>query len=135
MLAKMAVQRAGPLVVTFYRSLVAAFIALLVGLVTGHLEIPGGHMLLVLAGASLCGSFVANVAFYTSLMHIDLTEATAIKTLQPFFVIATAYCVFATFPTAQQLAGGALILLGILIFLRARAPRLVRGAAPLPLRT
>ncbi len=122
-LAKMAVRRAGPLVITFYRSLIAALAALVCGLVTGRLEMPSGTTLLVIAGASLAGSFLANVAFYASLVRIDVTEATAIKTSQPFFVILAAWFAFQTFPSPQQLFGGLLIVGGIVLLLFARRMR------------
>lgn len=125
-LVKMAVRRVSPLVVIFYRSLLASAIALVYGLATGRLQMPAGGTLAIIAAASLAGSFLANVTFYASLARIDVTRATAIKTLQPFFVLVAAYLVFTTLPTSRQVLGGAIIVTGILCLLYGR--RLVRRA-------
>jgi len=125
-LVKMAVRKVSPLVVIFYRSLLASFIALVYGLITGRLQMPSGETLLIIAAASLAGSFLANVTFYASLARIDVTQATAIKTMQPFFVLLAAYVVFTTLPTSQQVLGGAIIVSGILLLLYGR--RMVRRA-------
>jgi len=123
-LVKMAVRRVSPLVVIFYRSLLASVIALVYGLATGRLQMPDGKTMAIIAVASLAGSFLANVTFYASLARIDVTRATAIKTLQPFFVLMAAYLVFTTLPTSRQVLGGAIIVTGILCLLYGR--RLVR---------
>jgi len=125
-LVKVAVRKVSPLVVIFYRSLLASSIALVYGLATGRMQMPSGRTLLIMAAASLAGSFLANVTFYASLARIDVTQATAIKTLQPFFVLLAAYVVFTTLPTGQQLLGGAIIVTGILCLLYGR--RSVRRA-------
>jgi drug/metabolite transporter (DMT)-like permease len=125
-LVKLAVRKVSPLVVIFYRSLLASGIALAYGVATGRLQMPAGRTLLIIAGASLAGSFMANVTFYASLARIDITRATAIKTLQPFFVLMAAYAVFTTLPTSRQLLGGGIIVTGILCLLYGR--RLVRRA-------
>jgi len=125
-LVKLAVRRVSPLVVIFYRSLLASGIALVYGLATSRLQMPSTETLLIIMAASLAGSFLANVTFYASLSRIDVTKATAIKTLQPFFVIMAAYLVFTTLPTGQQLLGGAIIVIGILCLLYGR--RAVRQA-------
>ena len=123
-LVKVAVRKVSPLVVIFYRSLLASGIALVYGMATRRLEMPSGQTLLIIVVASLAGSFMANVTFYASLARIDVTRATAIKTLQPFFVLTVAYAVFTTLPTSQQLLGGAIIVTGILCLLYGR--RMVR---------
>ena len=125
-LVKMAVRRVSPLVVIFYRSLLASVIALVYGLATGRLQMPDGRTMAIIAVASLAGSFLANVTFYASLARIDVTRATAIKTLQPFFVLMAAYLVFTTLPTSRQVLGGAIIVTGILCLLYGR--RMVRRA-------
>ena len=125
-LVKMAVRRVSPLVIIFYRSLLASAIALVYGLATGRLQMPAGGTLAIIAVASLAGSFLANVTFYASLARIDVTRATAIKTLQPFFVLVAAYLVFTTLPTSRQVLGGAIIVTGILCLLYGR--RMVRRA-------
>ena len=119
-LVKLAVRKVSPLVIIFYRSLMASAIALVYGLATGRLQMPSVETLLVIVGASLAGSFLANVTFYASLSRIDVTQATAIKTLQPFFVLLASYLVFTSFPTGQQLLGGAIIVTGILCLLYGR---------------
>ncbi len=123
-LVKLAVRKVSPLVVIFYRSLLASAIALVYGLAMGRLEIPSAGTLAIIAAASLAGSFMANVTFYASLARIDVTRATAIKTLQPFFVLVAAYLVFTTLPSSRQVLGGAIIVMGILFLLQGR--RMVR---------
>jgi len=125
-LVKMAVRRVSPLVIIFYRSLLASAIALVYGVATGRLQVPAGGTLAIIAVASLAGSFLASVTFYASLARIDVTRATAIKTLQPFFVLMAAYLVFTTLPTSRQVLGGAIIVTGILCLLYGR--RMVRRA-------
>ncbi|PYQ10463.1 MAG: hypothetical protein DMH00_11185 [Acidobacteria bacterium] len=123
-LVKLAVRKVSPVVVIFYRSLLASSLALLYGLLTGRLQMPTGKVLLIIAAASLGGSFMANVTFYAALARLDVTRATAIKTMQPFFVLLAAYLAFTTLPSSQQLLGGAIIVTGILCLLYGR--RMVR---------
>jgi len=123
-LVKLAVRKVSPLVVIFYRSLLASVLALVYGLVSGRMQLPSMNVLLIIMFASLAGSFMANVTFYAALARIDVTRATAIKTMQPFFVLLAAYLAFTTLPTSQQLFGGAIIVLGILFLLHGR--KLVR---------
>ena len=123
-LVKLAVRKVSPLVVIFYRSLLASVLALVYGSLTGRMQLPSAKVLLIIMGASLAGSFMANVTFYAALARIDVTRATAIKTMQPFFVLLAAYLAFTTLPTSQQLFGGAIIVLGILFLLHGR--KLVR---------
>jgi drug/metabolite transporter (DMT)-like permease len=123
-LVKLAVRKVSPLVVIFYRSLLASTIALVYGFLSGRLQMPSGKALAIIAAASLGGSFMANVTFYAALARIDVTQATAIKTMQPFFVLLAAYLAFTTLPTSQQLLGGAIIVAGILCLLYGR--RMVR---------
>ena len=123
-LVKLAVRKVSPLVVIFYRSLLASVLALVYGSLTGRMQVPSMKVLLIIMGASLAGSFMANVTFYAALARIDVTRATAIKTMQPFFVLLAAYFAFTTLPTSQQLFGGAIIVLGILFLLHGR--KLVR---------
>jgi len=123
-LVKIAVRKVSPIVVIFYRSLLASGLALIYGLLTGRLQMPPAKVLMIIAAASLGGSFMANVTFYAALARIDVTQATAIKTMQPFFVLLAAYLAFTTLPTSQQLLGGAIIIMGILCLLYGR--RMVR---------
>jgi drug/metabolite transporter (DMT)-like permease len=123
-LVKLAVRKVSPIVVIYYRSLLASSLGLVYGLISGRLQIPPRRELLIIAAASLGGSFMANVTFYAALARIDVTRATAIKTMQPFFVLLAAYAAFATLPSPQQLMGGGIIVVGILCLLYGR--RLVR---------
>lgn len=123
-LVKLAVRRVSPVVVIFYRSLLASGLALIYGILTGRLSLPPAREVMIIAAASMGGSFMANVTFYAALARIDVTRATAIKTMQPFFVLLAAYAAFTTLPTSQQLMGGAIIVVGILCLLYGR--RLVR---------
>ena len=123
-LVKIAVRKVSPLVVIFYRSLLASTLALIYGFLTGRLQMPSAEVFFIIMVASLAGSFMANVTYYAALARIDVTRATAIKTMQPFFVLMAAYLAFTTLPTSQQLLGGAIIVMGILCLLYGR--RLVR---------
>jgi drug/metabolite transporter (DMT)-like permease len=123
-LVKIAVRKVSPLVVIFYRSLLASTLALIYGFLSGRLQMPSSKVFLIIMAASLGGSFMANVTFYAALARIDVTRATAIKTMQPFFVLLAAYLAFTTLPTSQQVLGGAIIVMGILCLLYGR--RMVR---------
>ncbi|HEU5154369.1 MAG TPA: DMT family transporter, partial [Gemmatimonadales bacterium] len=123
-LVKLAVRKVSPIVVIFYRSLIASVVALCYGLISGRMQTLPWNVFLIIVGASLGGSFLANVTFYASLARIDVTRATAIKTMQPFFVLLAAYLAFTTLPTSQQLMGGAIIVAGIVCLLYGR--RMVR---------
>src|SRR5262249_19128377 len=70
-LVKLAVRKVSPLVVIFYRSLLASSLALVYGFVTGRIQMPSGRTFLIIASASLAGSFLANVTFYAALARID----------------------------------------------------------------
>ena len=72
-----------------------------------------------LVGVGVVAPFVAIQAFYAGARRIGAAQAALVSTIEPFYTIALAAILFGESLAPMQLAGGALIILGVLI---AQAP-------------
>ena len=72
-----------------------------------------------LVGVGVVATFVAIQAFYAGAKRVGAAQASLVSTIEPFYTIALAAILFGETLAPIQLAGGALIILGVLI---AQAP-------------
>jgi drug/metabolite transporter (DMT)-like permease len=90
----------------------------LLALVTGRPVLPGevpGEAWFGLVGVGVLATFVAIQAFYAGAQRVGAAQAALISTVEPIWTIALAGILFGIALTPVQLAGGALILGGVLI--------------------
>jgi drug/metabolite transporter (DMT)-like permease len=72
-----------------------------------------------LVGVGVVATFVAIQTFYAGARRVGAAQAALVSTIEPFYTIALAAILFGESLAPLQLAGGALIILGVLI---AQAP-------------
>jgi drug/metabolite transporter (DMT)-like permease len=90
----------------------------LAALASGRPVLPGdvpGEAWLGLAGVGVLATFVAIQAFYAGAQRVGAAQAALISTVEPIWTIALAAILFGIALTPVQLAGGVLILGGVLI--------------------
>ena len=102
----------------------AATITVVIGTIsiaTGQFHIvPSWPHLTVLALGAVVGPFASQFLFFYSLQRIALSEAGIVRATTPIFVAVYSLIFLRMFPTAQQLASGAIVVAGILILSLAR---------------
>ena len=75
------------------------------------------------------------VLFYKSLERIEVSKAAALRTLDPFVVVIYAFFIFQTKPSIQELAGGSLIVAGVIIIMMKSSIRSLSRRAGRKIRT
>ncbi len=85
---------------------------------TGHpvlpAEIPGGAWPGIL-GVGVIAGFLATQGFYAGAQRIGAAQAALLSTVEPLWTIVAAYLVLGEVLSPLQLAGGALILAGVIL--------------------
>lgn len=96
---------------TFYTAL---FLTISVGLIQGLNPLPLEHLPLMMIGTTLTG-VIGFLFFYKALEHADVSQVSIIRSADPFIVVIYSLIIFQTVPTGQELLGGTLIVLGVVI--------------------
>jgi drug/metabolite transporter (DMT)-like permease len=125
-MAKYAVRHLAPLVLAGYRGLSISALLLLYALVWGQWEWVDGGTLAVMAGGAFIGPFLGHVLNYASLLRVDAGKAAIVTAVQPLFVTLYTIFLFGDWPTLQQMAGGALAIVGAVLVFRGRYGQLAR---------
>jgi drug/metabolite transporter (DMT)-like permease len=114
-IAKIAVSRAHPTIMVFYRVFIAALIIGTWNLLTGRadFDVPTSHWLVLALGA-LLGPTLSFHLMYRSYRYWDLSRSSMVLITQPLFVLPLAYVFLDLFPARRELLGGGLIFLGAL---------------------
>ena len=81
-----------------------------------------------LAGVGVMSTFIAIQTFYAGAQRVGAAQAALISTVEPIWTIALAAFIFGLGLTPIQLAGGVLIIVGVLI--AQTGPAAERGASP-----
>jgi len=87
-------------------------------------SVPGSFALLpaktfmrVMVG-SFFGPFMTVISSYKALEYMDAGKVALFGSLQPFFVMISAFLFFGTFPGPRGIAGGILMVIGNIVFIR-----------------
>jgi len=72
-------------------------------------------LLILTLTAAFVGAFLGFVFFYKSLSFYELSKATSVRSVEPFFAVIFALIFLSVAPTLPQLFGGTLIVVGIII--------------------
>ena len=104
----------------------------LIALAGGQPVLPAdvpGEAWFGLAGVGILSTFVAIQTFYAGAQRVGAAQAALISTVEPIWTIALAALLFSVGLTPVQLAGGALIIVGVLIAQTGPAGERVAGPA------
>jgi drug/metabolite transporter (DMT)-like permease len=113
--AKIAVARAHPDIMVFYRVIIAAMIIALWNLLTGstNFQVELSYWLVLLLGAFL-GPTLSFYLMYRAYRYWDLSKASVVIIAQPLFVLPMAYLFLGRLPAQKELWGGLVIMIGAL---------------------
>ncbi|MGQ9457186.1 MAG: DMT family transporter [Anaerolineae bacterium] len=109
-----------PTALAGFRALGTSFFLGLYVLATGRWHPPSLHAVLWMLGGAFFGPFLANSLNYRAIMHIGVARMSIIRNVQPLFLIPVAYLFLGTVPGLRQLAGGVVVLAGVLLVVLAR---------------
>ncbi|HJL02595.1 MAG TPA: DMT family transporter [Polyangiaceae bacterium LLY-WYZ-15_(1-7)] len=128
------IRRIDPVTVNVFR-LVLAVAALGAWLIPrGTLDGLSTELWLATALAAACGPFASRLCLMFAVRHISAARTKLITLLSPVFAFALEIAWLGTFPSARELAGGGLILAGVLLpMLADRARRRPGSRARTPL--
>lgn len=84
------------------------------------LELPSVELLPLLVLVGSMDVVISRTLYYSALRRLPMTVLSVVLTLSPVAAILWAYLLFGTFPTFQQILGGAAVLAGVLIVTLAR---------------
>ena len=97
----------------FVRTIVVCALILCFSLFTGGLEVPSAALLVAIPATAAIVHVGANLMLYVAFGYADLAKVSILMVVQPVVAVAGAYWVLHEIPTAAQLVGGFLILVGI----------------------
>ncbi len=125
LVAKMNVKNLPPNVLGLARTIGLTVIMGAIALATGELTIPSTPTLLWMVGGSFFGPFLSFVLYFNGLKWVDMSQASIIRATQPLFVAAYSLALFGSLIRPLQLAGGLIILAGVMFMLSAGSNKLI----------
>jgi drug/metabolite transporter (DMT)-like permease len=96
------------------RFLLPALALAVLALLSGPVPRLGARALLLIAGGSFIGPFLSFLFIYTSLTYLRLGIQSALQSMVIVFTTVLSFVVFGTVPPVNELAGGAIIFVGVL---------------------
>lgn len=105
----------------FGRLLMTTLWLLLSAVVQGALSVPDARGLAVVALAGLVDVVVSRALYYLLLRRINVSALAVTLTLGPVVAAFWTFLISGTVPSLQQIAGGCVVLLGVLIVARGRS--------------
>lgn len=103
----------------FYRNLIMTVMFVIAGAVTGRLAwVTDGRLLLLTAAVGFFMPYWGRLGYLKAMQYITISRAVIIVQCQPFLTAALALAILGTLPPAKELAGGLLIVAGIVLMRR-----------------
>jgi len=118
LVSKIFVKKISPVTLAGGRAIFIFLLSLGYALVTNRIQtnIPSMVFLYAFLGG-VTGAFVGFSLFYKSLEKIKISKVMTIRTIEPFLVVALSFFIFSMIPTQNQLIGGSLIVIGVIILI------------------
>ena len=102
------------LMVATLRTLGVSIVLFIYLIVTGTFSYPTNTDAILKALGGTCGAYIAKACQFHSIKLLDVSRTTAVMPLESIFVVLMAFVVFDTIPSAVKLAGGVLIITGVI---------------------
>ena len=115
-LSKAYVGRVNPLALAGGNSMFMFLFIFAYTVLTGKLEtfFPSETLIYAVLG-SITGVVLSFVLFFKALAFFEVSKAATIRTMEPFLTAIFSFAILALTPTANQLLGGALIVIGVVV--------------------
>ena len=120
-LAKSKIKEIHPWLLTINRILfifAGFFILFLIKKESLHISLPGFYNILL---GSLLGPFLAVLAGYYAFRYLKVSKISVIGTSKSFLILAASYIFFNVMPLLYQIAGGVLMIAGVIIITISKA--------------
>ena len=115
-LSKMYVKNLNPIALAGGNSMLMFLFITTYTVLTGKLETAFSSETVVYAAlGAVTGVVLSFILFFKALQVFEVSKAAAIRTIEPFLTAIFSFVILALTPTANQLLGGALIVLGVVI--------------------
>jgi len=103
----------------FIRTLaLLAFYVSYASLVPGSFALPPAETLMRVMIGSFLGPFLTIISSFKALEYMEAGKVALFGTTQPFFVMISTFLIFGTFPGMRGIAGGILMVVGNIVFIR-----------------
>jgi len=114
--SKIFVKKINPVTMAGGRAIFIFLLILGYTIITNRIQtdIPSIVFLYAFLGG-LSGAFIGFMLFYKALEKIKISKAMTIRTIEPFLVVIFSFVLLMIIPTQNQLIGGSLIMVGIII--------------------
>jgi len=124
MVGKVVAREVSTVLTIYVRAVTIVLMVLPAALVMGQLsfEFEMQYLGVLLAGAFF-GPFVSQILFFHALSYISLSEVSVVRAATPLFVAVYALIFLSMFPGPRQIAGGILVLAGIVLLTQSRPVR------------
>ncbi len=113
----------------FYRNVIMTTLFAAAGMVTGRLAwVTDGKLVLLTAAVGFFMPYMGRLGYLKAMQYIKISRAVIIVQCQPFLTAALALLILGTLPPVREMAGGLLIVGGIILMrvLENRAGRRLR---------
>lgn len=112
---KSIIHQVEPITLNFLRLLMGcAFIALIPGVITEIVKIDA-YIWGYAAASAFFGPLISRVAYMYSVRYIPVSQSTLFIMMSPVFTAILSWGFLGLFPTVQQMVGGAVVMLGIVM--------------------
>ncbi|MGI9554154.1 MAG: DMT family transporter [Thermodesulfobacteriota bacterium] len=101
------------LTVATLRTLGVSIVVSIFLILTGTFEMPEFKDAIYMGFGGITGAYVAKACQFHSIKLLDVSRTTAVMPLESLFVVILSYFIFDDLPSAIKLAGGALIITGV----------------------
>jgi chloramphenicol-sensitive protein RarD len=122
---KIFVRKTNPIVMAGGRAILIFLIILGYSLTTNKLQtsIPSIAFLYAFLGG-LTGAFIGFIFFCKALEKIKISKVMTLRTIEPFLVVIFSFVILLIIPTINQLIGGSIIVIGIIIIILTKGGQL-----------
>ncbi len=118
-LAKTVADDVDPMSLNTMRALFSFFVISVYTFSTGKVSMPPLQMLVFIALASSVTMVIGFWFFLRAIKEMEVSKVMVVRSIDPFFVILYSFIVFRTIPGPIEIIGGAIIVAGILIMIKA----------------
>ena len=125
--SKMYVKKTGAFMMNYSRIIFSFIFMFFFAYSTNSFIFPNQASLEIAVAGGILSTVLGITFFLKALEHADLSKVISIRAMDPFIVVIYSYFVLATVPDMIQLAGGTVVILGILIIVQSRNIRNAKG--------
>jgi drug/metabolite transporter (DMT)-like permease len=116
LIVKIYVKKIDPMTLACGRSFFVFLLFLLYSIITNRIQtsIPSISFFYAFLGG-LTGAFIGFTLFFKALEKIKISKVVSIRSIDPLFTVIFSFFILSLIPTANQLLGGILIVIGVII--------------------